>query len=142
MLLELHLHTEYSRGKILSYESDITPEKLYYTPKRLKLKRLAVAITDHDTTVGYHKFKDYMKTRNAPILLIPGMEYSSKDGHIGILGIEEDLKPNLTFEEVRDTAKENDWILIGFHPFDNLRRQGIREKVLNTDYIEVLMHGV
>ncbi|ADN35338.1 PHP domain protein [Methanolacinia petrolearia DSM 11571] len=106
---DLHVHTKYSRDGESSVEDII----------RMAEKRGldVIAITDHDT-VGGAKYAQTIKT---DIMVIPGVEISTKSGHLIALGITETIPAGLDFYETVDRAREMGAFLILPHPFHQFR---------------------
>ena len=72
--IDLHVHTVYS------YDSLITPKELVQYAKKRGLD--GVAITDHDRLDSALKI-----ARETDLLIVPGMEIESLNGHIVALGV-------------------------------------------------------
>ncbi len=68
---DLHCHTVYSDGTA-------TPEDLITQAKIVGLQ--GVAITDHDTTAGWHDFQEAAKASNMPVLF--GSEITAQDSGV------------------------------------------------------------
>ena len=86
---DLHVHTIYSRDSL------ITPEDLVFYAKKRGLT--AVAITDHDTVEGALKI-----AKETDFLIIPGIEVSSRNGHIVGLNLQEPVQKGLSVDETVD----------------------------------------
>lgn len=127
--IDLHVHTKYSG------DAKITPKELVEQLHAHPFIR-GVAITDHDTIMGYHEVSKLAKVYE-DILIIPGIEVSVENGHIIILGIEECPKYPSSIETLIDFAKEKDGIVVIPHPY---RKYGIGDTAENieADAIEVL----
>ncbi len=114
MKLDLHVHSKYSAD--------------CFTEPRILAKKAAIydigfAITDHDTTKGWRKFKSLAREFKIPIIL--GKEIKVKfhnhlAGELLLLFMQEDIKSNDLYD-VLDFSKENDVLLVVPHPFDFLR---------------------
>lgn len=117
MLIDFHVHTVYSG------DSSITIGEL---AKYLMINdRLdGLVITDHDTLQGYVKLTRSMP-KDAGKLLVPAVELSLKEGHLILLGVEEN--PQLeapTISSAVDYAREHGCLIVIPHPF---RATGLRE---------------
>jgi len=127
--IDLHIHTKFSG------DATITPklivDQLYAHPI---IK--GVAITDHDTLQGYQQAQK-LATIYEDILLIPGIEVTTQQGHITILGVEEKPPHPSTIEDIVDFAKKRAGIIVIPHPY---RELGIGDtaKNIQADAIEVL----
>ena len=94
------------------------------------------AVTDHDSVRGC-KATVELATTYPDILIIPGVEISTTEGDILVLGTDELPPKPWTPESVVDYAKSIDAITIVAHPF---REYGMGElsRKYNVDAIEVL----
>ena len=129
MRVDLHIHTNYSPDS--SIQPKIIVEQLYAHPF---IK--AVAITDHNTVKGYYKVKELASTYR-DILIIPGVEVSTIEGDLILLGITELPPRPWTVENVIDFARERQALTIAAHPY---RAPGMGDLTKNydVDAIEVL----
>jgi len=101
---DLHVHTIYS------HDSLITPKDLVFYAKKRGLT--AVAITDHDTIEGALKI-----ARETDFLIIPGIEVSSRNGHIVGLNLQEPVQKGLSPDETVDKIHDAGGIAVACHPF-------------------------
>jgi len=101
---DLHVHTIYS------HDSLITPKNLVFYAKKRGLT--AVAITDHDTIEGALKI-----AKETDFLIIPGIEVSSRSGHIIGLNLQEPVPKGLSPDETVDKIHEAGGIAVACHPF-------------------------
>jgi predicted metal-dependent phosphoesterase TrpH len=101
---DLHVHTIYS------HDSLITPKDLVFYAKKRGLT--AVAITDHDTIEGALKI-----AKETDFLIIPGIEVSSRNGHIVGLNLQEPVEKGLSADETVDKIHEAGGIAVACHPF-------------------------
>jgi predicted metal-dependent phosphoesterase TrpH len=98
----------------------------------------AVAITDHNSVRGLKEAKSYAHN----VMLIPGIEVDTREGHVIGLGIEREIKPWLSAAETIELIRNDGGITVIPHPFDYLRRGvGSRVKTLKADAIEVMNSG-
>lgn len=132
MKVELHSHTHYSRGTKVLYDGVESPETMVRTAKNLGLG--ALAITDHNTVLGHREAMAAGKRHG--ILVIPGQEVSSKDGHILGIGVQETIRPGLPALETVDLIHSQGAVAIAVHPFD-IKHDGLREKAKACDAIEI-----
>ena len=96
-LADLHLHTTASDGMmsprmLLNYVAMMTPLD-------------CVAITDHDTLDGWRLARDF-RARPAnehlrALDLVPGVEVSTRDGHVLALWVESEIPPGAV-EKIRN----------------------------------------
>lgn len=101
---DLHVHTVYSQDSI------ITAEDLVFYAKKRGLT--AVAITDHNTVEGALKL-----AKETDLLIIPGVEVSSRNGHIVALNVQEPIQKGLSAEETVDRIHKAGGLAIACHPF-------------------------
>jgi predicted metal-dependent phosphoesterase TrpH len=115
--LDLHIHSKYSEdgsGNILEIS------------KILKKKGLdGMAITDHNTIEGGISA---LRVASKDFVVIPGIEISSKDGHIIALNVKENIPRNLTIEETIENIIDIGGLPIVPHLYRTL--SGIKEKKL------------
>lgn len=126
---DLHIHTTYS------YDSSITPKILVETLVAHNSIK-AAAVTDHDTVEGLNTAQK-LAAAYPDILIIPGVEISTSEGDILILGTEELPPKPWTAEAIIDFAREKDCVSIAAHPY---REYGMGDLARNYkfDAVEVL----
>lgn len=124
--IDLHVHTHYS------YDGLIKPEELFFYAKKAGLD--GVAITDHDRIDGALKMAKEMKE----LLIIPGIEVSSLNGHIIGLNIQEPVPKNLSPEETVDKIHELGGLAVACHPKATLKAGLGQRTSRKFDAIEVI----
>lgn len=126
---DLHVHTRFSKDGESSVEAIL---------ERAKAVGLAaVAITDHDTLEGV---RYAARLKNPPVLVIPGMEVTTADGHLIALGVSELVPRGLGVIETIDLVHARGGIAILPHPYHRLRHAvGFREHdaIAAADAVEV-----
>lgn len=132
MKVELHSHTNYSRGKKLLYDGLETPEVMIKRAKQLGLG--ALAVTDHNTMLGIKVANSLGKKHG--VIIIPGEEISTKHGHMLALGLSETIRPGLSVFETVDLVHSQGGVAIAVHPFD-VKHDGVGEYARACDAIEV-----
>lgn len=111
-LADLHLHTVYSDGMC-------SPEMLInavVAEGRLRV----IAITDHDTLAGNWVARDHLERfpeLGEHLELIPGVEVSSRDGHILGLWVESDVPKGLSAADTVAAIHAQGGVAIAAHPF-------------------------
>jgi len=120
--LDMHVHTNFSDGVM-----DIR------TLRKLSAKRgITPVITDHNTMEGAKKY--------GPIIM--GEEIKTDVGEIMGYFMNETIPAGLGLHEAVDWLREQDALVIIPHPFDRIRRAGLRDKAIReivsrVDGIEV-----
>lgn len=77
----------------------------------------AIAITDHDTVDGAR----YAQTLETGIIVLPGIEISTRQGHLIALGVSEVIPAGLDFSETVALARERGAVLVLPHPYHKWR---------------------
>ncbi|MBS7656074.1 PHP domain-containing protein [Candidatus Bathyarchaeota archaeon] len=99
--IDLHVHTVNSKDGHIS---------LKHLPKIISLKKLnGVAVTDHNHLTKI-KFKE--------ALIIPGVEVTTKEGHLIALGVENLIKKGLNAIDAIEKIHEESGLAIAPHPYD------------------------
>ncbi len=104
---DLHVHTENSGDSPCSVSDAIEAAK--------KRGLSGIAITDHNSVSGLEEAAKLVKGED--FLIIPGIEVSSKDGHILGLGIDEVVPRDLPASEVVERIRGLGGIAVSAHPF-------------------------
>lgn len=137
--IDLHIHTCYSEDSIITLDDLIA---------QIKKNRLdGIAITDHNTVEGAIKI---VKTIGEKIMginpiIIPGIEVSTKKGHILGINVTTPIPKNLSIEETVERIHESGGIAIAAHPETFFKDGiGLNPKILSTglDAIEVINSSV
>lgn len=129
---DLHVHTKYSA------DSSINPktlaEQLHSHPS---IK--AVAVTDHDRIEGYFKVLE-LAASYTDVLIIPGVEITTPEGDLLVLGITELPPKPWSVRDVIDFSRKRDGVVIVAHPY---REHGLGSLAKNytVDAVEVLNGG-
>jgi len=121
--IDLHVHTCYSR------DSSITLKQVVAYSKKRGLD--GVAITDHNTVKGALK----LKTRD--ILVVPGIEVSTLNGHLLGLNVTTPIPAKLGIEETIHLIHEAGGIAVAPHPTTFYKSPPSR-RVSSYDAIEVI----
>jgi predicted metal-dependent phosphoesterase TrpH len=117
---DLHLHTTYSD------DSTITPKILLERLVAHSFVKVA-AVTDHDTTNGISATCK-LASAYPDILIIPGVEISTPQGDLLVLGTDKTPPRPWTAENVVDYSRDNDCVSIIAHPY---REYGMGEGKIN-----------
>jgi len=131
-LFELHCHSRFSKGKKITLEGTAPPRQIVQRAKEIGLA--GIALTDHDSVGGWKEAR--VEARKQGLLFVPGIEVSSRDGHIIGLGVSEAIKPGLCLGETLDRIRAQGGLAVAPHPFD-VRGKGVKEGMVKADAIEV-----
>lgn len=113
---DLHIHTRYSR------DGESSVEEVLRQAEAVGLD--AVAITDHDTVEGaLHA----LQCRTS-VIVIPGTEISTKQGHLLALGVTKAFPKGMDFFEAVYRARQAGAVLILPHPY-HMWRHGVGLKL-------------
>ena len=132
---DLHVHTRFSKDGESSVEAVLA--------RAQAVGLAAVAITDHDTLEGV-RYAARLESR--PVLVIPGMEVTTSDGHLIALGVSELIPRGRPVLETIELVHAQGGLAILPHPYHRLRHAvGFREhdafaavdavEVFNSRYI-------
>jgi len=124
--IDLHVHTCYSHNGIA------TPKQLVAYSKKRGLD--GVAITDHDTIQGALRL-----VNDKELMIIPGVEVSTLQGHVLALNVTEPIPPQLSVLETIEKIHELGGIAIAAHP--SVMLKGLRMHAcrgLDFDAVEVI----
>ena len=122
---DLHVHTTYSE------DSTITPKELVFYAKKRGLN--AVAVTDHNSLAGAFKIAG-----ETDFLVIPGMEVSSRDGHIVALNVQELIPRGLGADETVERIHQAGGVAIACHPFALFKGSLGKNVSAKFDAVEVI----
>jgi predicted metal-dependent phosphoesterase TrpH len=113
---DLHVHSNYSR------DGESRVEDILRRAEQVGLD--AIAITDHDTVEG----SLYARRIRSPVLVIPGIEVSTRQGHIIVLGIDVPLSPRRDVLVTIEEARALGGLVILPHPY-HMWRHGVARKM-------------
>ncbi len=122
--LDLHVHTAHSYDGV-----DPVAETLRWA-RAAGLDGLAV--TDHNTVAGLREAEG----AGSGLLVIPGVEVSTAEGHLLLLGVREAAPPRRPPEETIEWAAERGATVIVPHPFHPLRHPLGRVEGLRVHAVE------
>lgn len=108
---DLHIHSNYS------HDGESSVEEILHMAEERGLD--AIAIADHDTVEGNR----YAQTLDSPVLVIPAVEVSTKQGHLLVLGSSEPFDADKDIYQTIAEARHRGAITILPHPF-HLWRHG------------------
>ena len=105
LICDLHVHTN------ASADGHCPVEKVLERAKAAGLD--AVAVTDHDTTVSALK----ALSLESEVIVIPGIEVSTKDGHVLILGTTKEYEAGKPADETIAEAHADGCVTVIPHPY-------------------------
>lgn len=120
--LDLHIHSRFSEDSLLH------PATIVRVARRLGLD--GVAVVDHGTVAGGLAARRY--AQGTPLLVIPGAEYATPDGHVLGLFLEDDtgLPPwGATLTEAVTAIRQAGGLAILAHPF---KRRVVADRILQA----------
>ncbi len=104
---DLHIHTQWSDGDNLDSVLE----------KAIELHLDAIAITDHDEIAGALEARRRVHQRRLRLAVIPGIEVSSKDGHIGALFVTQKIASGLSAIETVRLIHLSGGVAVAHHPY-------------------------
>jgi predicted metal-dependent phosphoesterase TrpH len=112
MRFDLHVHSNCSDGH----------DEVRTILKAAARRKLAgLSITDHDTLRGSEKARKIIKEQKLDLILIPGAEVTTAEGHLLVLGVSEIPPRGLSPEETTEIVREQGGITIVPHPYHPFR---------------------
>ena len=126
---DLHVHTTYSS------DSTVQPKALVESLVKHDFVKVA-AVTDHDTMVGCDPIRR-LASAYPDILIVPGVEISTPQGDIVVLGAERMPPKPWTIASIVDFSRDNGYVSVVAHPY---REYGMGDlaRNYNFDAIEVM----
>jgi len=135
MFLDIHVHTEE-----YSSDSDFPLRKILSSAKEMGLS--GVCIVDHDTMALYDQAETL--SEESGLVVIVGMEYTCREGHLLVFGTPELIKPQLPLGKAIKEIKSQGGVVIAAHPFrwdSLLMEEAMKEHVSELDGIEAFNGG-
>ncbi|MGD0952713.1 MAG: PHP domain-containing protein [Methanotrichaceae archaeon] len=126
MKFDLHIHSTYSDG-----HADV--KEIIKAAKRRGLD--GMALTDHDTMRGIPAARRYIKEQKLDLILIPGIEVTTSEGHLLVLGVDKAPEKKLSPEETIEIAHDLGGIADVPHPYHPFRHAIGR--IPDADAVEV-----
>ncbi len=126
---DLHVHSNHSDGR--SSVRDIL---------RVAIERKidVISITDHDTVDGSLEALEIAREENLPIVVLPGIEISTAQGHLLAYGIKRDVDAGIEMNEAVRIVRELGGITSLAHPFQFYRHGAVRLSCFKiVDCVEV-----
>lgn len=104
MKADLHVHSCYSE------DGKSTPQQILSAAKEKGFR--CVSVTDHNEFKAFAEMCD-----SEDVIVVPGEEVSSADGHIIALGIDRQIEKHLSIPETIDLIHKAGGIAIAAHPY-------------------------
>lgn len=106
--LDLHVHSTYSPDGRSSIDEHVA---------RLATLGLdGLALTDHNTTAGHPRLRELQRER-PELLLLPGVEVSTAEGHLLVYGVEDAPPERRPVDETIDWCRSHGGVAVLAHPF-------------------------
>ena len=123
---DLHVHSSYSK------DGESSVEEILRAAESAGLD--VIAITDHDTVDGAKKAISLPSS----VLVIPGIEVSTKQGHLLVLGVTEIIPAGLDVVETVNIARRMGALLILPHPYHVWRHGVARRKKAGMSVVDAV----
>ena len=137
---ELHCHNVFSNGHVGELEPpcDCNVTIKEQLKKSLDSKLDVLFVTNHNTLDGFKQMINYKNNhaKFSNLSVYPAEEITTdKEAHVLVYGLNEEIKPNQTIDEILDAAKSQDAVTIAPHPFSLI--DALRDDSLKCDLFEV-----
>lgn len=133
---DLHVHTNYSHDGRETVEAVVK--------RAIALGLDGIAICDHNTLAGSLAARRYVAETQLALVIIPGIEVSTSEGHLLVLGLDEAIERGLPLAETIERARQQERstkrpvAIIAPHPYHPFRHSaGRRCLTPGVDAIEV-----
>lgn len=125
MRADLHVHTFHSK------DNHQTLQEIFHAAKKKGLG--AIAITDHNTTVGAAAA---MKSAPDWLVVLPGIEITSEDGHILALNVQKEIPKGLSARKTIESVHAVGGIAVAAHPYR--KWSGLKESVIRNNAFDAI----
>lgn len=121
-----HVHTD------ASYDSDASVDAVLAHAVDAGLD--AVAVTDHDTMAG--AWRAVERACSYDVVVVPGVEVSTADGHLLALGVAERPEPGQPLADTVTAVHDEGGAAVVPHPFQRSRHGVRRSSLVDCDGLE------
>lgn len=125
MRFDLHIHSNHSSDSSLTVDAILR--------QAVKKGLDGIAICDHNTVEGSLLGIRRARELNLPLVVLPGVEVSTTEGHLLVLGVRENIPQNLPYLETISIARQKGGVVIAAHPF---KSGGIGYGARDADAVE------
>jgi predicted metal-dependent phosphoesterase TrpH len=125
MRADLHIHSFHSK------DNHQTAQEIFKAAKSMGLG--AIAITDHNTTVGA---MEVLRLAPEGLIILPGIEITSADGHILALNVEQEIPRGLSVPETIDRIHAIGGIAVAAHPYR--KWSGLKESMIRKSPFDAI----
>ncbi|MDD1720460.1 MAG: PHP domain-containing protein [Euryarchaeota archaeon] len=129
MKLDLHVHSCFSP------DSKSPVEAIVKQAHAVGLNGLA--ITDHNSIDAFFEAQEIVEEAGLGLIVISGVEVSTKEGHLIALGVENPPPARMPFNETADQVHKDGGIVVAPHPFKFFRNGVGSLKGRRLDAVEV-----
>jgi len=126
LICDLHVHTNFSKDGESSVEAILRAAEVAGLD--------VIAITDHDSVDGAKK----ALTCETSVLVIPGIEVTTKQGHLIVLGVTEVIPAGLDVVDTVEIARKMGALLILPHPYHVWRHGVARRKKIGMAVVDAI----
>jgi predicted metal-dependent phosphoesterase TrpH len=125
MRADLHIHSLHSK------DNHQTAQEIFKSAKSKGIG--AIAITDHNTIIGA---KEALRLAPEDLIVLPGIEITSADGHILALNVEQEIPRDLSVPETIDRIHTIGGIAVAAHPYRTW--SGLKESMIRNSRFDAI----
>ena len=115
--VDLHVHSRYSPDGTASVDELVA--------RAVEIRLDGLALTDHNSVAGHPRLAE-LQGRYPQLLLVPGVEVSTSDGHLLAFGIRQPPDPGLPVAETVARVLAAGGVAVPAHPFRRVHGIGGR----------------
>ncbi len=126
---DLHIHSNHSDGR-----SSVKEILKVAVERRIDV----VSITDHDTVGGSLEALEIVREEHLPVIVVPGVEISTAQGHLLAYGITDEIDPGMEMDETARIVRDLGGLTSLAHPFQFYRHGALRLRCFEVvDCVEI-----